>query len=309
MAGHVVVGAGAVGRAVAAQLVARGEEVRLVSRSGAGPEVVGARRVALDVADGEALVRETEGAVALYNCINPPSYDVWATWWPPAAAAFLRAAQETGAVLAVTGNLYPYGEVDGPMVEGMPDTARGAKGALRARMWADVREAHEAGRLRGFEVRGSDYVGPGVGTAHVARVAPRALAGRPVRVFGRTDVPHSMTDVRDVARTLVAVVDRPEAHGRVWHVPTNPARTQAETIADLCRAVGRPPVRVRSQPRALLTVGGAVVPLLRELRETAHQFECPYVLDSTAAQRELGLAPTPWDEVCRASAEAALAGQ
>jgi len=251
----------------------------------------------------------TQGAVALYNCINPPSYDVWSTWWPPAARAFLTVAERTGAVLAVTGNLYPYGRVTGPMVEGQPDSGTGTKERLRAQMWADMLAAHAAGRASVVEVRGSDYMGPGIGAnaSHVAAVAPRALAGRSVRMFGRVDVAHTMTDVRDVARTLVAVVDRPDTWGRTWHVPSNPARTQAETVADVCRSVGRAPVRVRPWPRALLSVGGVAVPFLREMRETAHQFGSPYVLDSTAAQRELGLTPTPWEEVCRATAEHALA--
>ena len=73
----------------------------------------------------------------------------------------------------------------------------------------------------------------------------------------------------------------------------------------MCRAAGREPVRVKGWPRALLGIGGRLVPLLREMRETVYQFERPYVLDSSAIERELGLAPTPWDEVCRATAEAA----
>ena len=48
------------------------------------------------------------------------------------------------------------------------------------------------------------------------------------------------------------------------------------------------------------------VPVLRELRETEYQFLEPYVLDSSAIERELGLAPTPWLEVCRATADNAL---
>ena len=42
--------------------------------------------------------------------------------------------------------------------------------------------------------------------------------------------------------------------------------------------------------------------VLRELRETEYQFTRPYVLDSAAITRELGLEPTPWAEVCRATA-------
>ncbi len=59
---------------------------------------------------------------------------------------------------------------------------------------------------------------------------------------------------------------------------------------------------MRVWPKALLSVGGRFVPLLREMRETVYQFERPYVLDSSAITRELGLEPTPWSEVCRATA-------
>jgi hypothetical protein len=59
---------------------------------------------------------------------------------------------------------------------------------------------------------------------------------------------------------------------------------------------------VHGVPRTVLSVGGVVVPLLREMRETVYQFERPYVLDSSAITRELGLAPTPWADVCRATA-------
>jgi len=158
------------------------------------------------------------------------------------------------------------------------------------------------------EVRGSDYVGPGVSTStgHIARVAPAALRGRTVRVLGRPDQPHSFTDVRDMARALVTVGSEPSAWGRVWHAPTNPAKTQAEVIADVCHAVGREPGKVRPMPWFVLGVLGAVVPVIRELRETEYQFSRPYVLDSSDIEQRFGLAPTPWDEVCRATAENAL---
>lgn len=303
---HLVVGAGAVGRAAAHELTARGSEVVLVSRSGTGPQIEGVRREAADVADAERLSALADGATAIYNCINPPSYDVWTTYWPPIAAAFLQAAERSGAVLAVAANLYPYGPVDGPMVEGLPDAATGTKARLRARMWADAKELHDAGRIRTVEVRGADYMGPGVGMAHIPYVMPKALQGKAVRVFGSADQPHSWTDVRDMGRALVALVADESTWGRVWHAPTNAPRTQAEAVADTCRSVGREPVRVRAWPRAVLSLGGAVVPLLREMRETAYQFERPYVLDSSAIESQLGLKPTPWDEVCRATAATAL---
>jgi len=300
---HVVVGAGPVGRATAEELASAGHEVLLASRSGTGPDVPGADRVAVDAADAARLTELATDARAVYNCVNPPAYDQWPTMWPPVAAALLAAAERTGAVLVTAGNLYPYGPVDRPMVEGMPDAATGTKARIRAAMWADALAAHEAGRVRAAEVRGSDYMGAGVGDGgHIPRVVPRALAGKPVRVIGSPDQPHSWTDVRDMARALVAVAADETAWGRVWHAPTNPPRTQREAVADVCRAAGKEPVGVRGYPKAVMALGSLLSPMLRELGETTYQFERPYVLDSSAISRELGLEPTPWDEVCRRTA-------
>ena len=305
---HVVVGAGPVGLATAELLVEQGKEVVLVSRSGAGPEVHGVRREAADVADAGRLTELAEGATALYNCVNPPSYTVWPEFWPPVAAAFLEAAEWTGAVLVTAAALYPYGPVDEPMVEGLPDAASTKKALIRAGMWVEAKRRHEAGRISAVEVRGSDYVGPRVSTStgHIARVAPAALEGKTVRVFGRPDQLHSFTDVRDMARALVLVAGEPSAWGRVWHAPTNAAKTQTEVLQDVAASVGRTIGKVKSMPHALLSVGGVVVPMLRELRETEYQFAAPYVLDSSDIEKTFGLSPTPWAEVCRATAENAL---
>lgn len=306
---HLVVGAGPVGRHTALLLAGRGERVTLASRSGTGDALPGVRRVAVDAADADALATLADGSVAIHNAVNPPSYDVWPQWWPPVAEAFLTAAERTGALLVSAGPLYAYGPLADPdrvMTEDLPDAAQGVKGALRASMTAEAMTRHRAGRLRAVEVRGSDYMGPGVTTAHVAAVAPRALSGKGVRMFGDPRLPHSYTDVRDMARAMVHLVDESESWGRVWHAPTNEARSSVETVADVCRAAGREPVAVRAWPRAMLGLGGLVVPFLREMRETVYQFERPYVLDSSAITERFGLAPTPWEEVCAATAASAL---
>lgn len=304
---HVVVGAGPVGRAAAALLAERGSEVILASRSGTGAEVAGVTRATVDAASSGALGDLADGAVALYNCVNPAQYHRWATLWPPVADAFLSAARRSQALLVTAANLYPYGPVDGAMVEGMPDAGTGEKAVVRARMWAAARDGHTSGRLRAVEVRGSDYMGDGVGAgAHVPRVLPQALRGKAVRVIGSADQPHTWTDVVDMARCMVAVVDREDAWGRIWHAPSNQPRTQREAVQDVCRVMGRPPVPVRTVPGLALSALGRIAPTIGALRETAYQFERPYVMDSSAAQEQLGLAPTPWDEVCRRSGEDAL---
>ncbi|MBT2501268.1 NAD-dependent epimerase/dehydratase family protein [Curtobacterium sp. ISL-83] len=296
---HVVVGAGPVGRAVATRLVDRGAEVVVVTRSGRHTGLDGVTHLALDATDATALTRVADGAAALYNCANPGDYTQWDRVWPPLAAALLTAAERSGAVYAITGNLYPYGPVDGPMHEGLPDAATDHKGVLRARMWADALAAHTAGRLRAVEVRPADYVGPGIGAnGHVTRVLPTALRGGAVTMIGRTDQPHSFTDVGDVARTLVAAALDETAHGRTWNVPSNAPRSQAEALTDMLRVAGKPPVTIRRLPAGMIRAMGLVVPFMRELSELSYQWNAPYVLDDSAARAHFGLEPTLWNEVC-----------
>ena len=300
---HVVVGAGPVGSATALLLAERGHQVRLVTRSGSGPDHPAITRAVADASSATDLAGLAEGAVALYNAANP-AYHRWATDWPPIAAALLGAAERSGAVLATVSNLYAYGPVDGPMTEDLPLLATGTKGRVRAQMWRDALAAHDAGRVRVTEVRGSDYLCPGEGSQLGDRVMPRLLAGKRVQVLRSADTAHTWTSVADVARLLVTVVDDERAWGKPWHVPSNPPRTQREAVADLCRAAGVPVVGVGGLPRALRAALRLVNPLMRELPEVAYQLEHPFVLDSSAAQRTFDLAPTPWDEVLAAQVAA-----
>ena len=299
---HVIVGKGAVGSTTAALLEAEGEEVRIVSRSGGAD----GRHVALDAGDAGALRAACAGATAIYNCANP-AYHRWATDWQPIAAALLDAAETTGAVLVVTGNLYGYGPVDGPITEDLPLAATGVKGRVRARMWQDALARHEAGRVRVTEARASDFHAPGLtDNSHLGRLVPSIVRGKPVYVLGDPDVPHSWSYVPDVARTLIRLAADEQAWGRPWHVPTPPAVSQREAVATLARAAGVDAVPVRRIPWPVVRAAGVAVPMLRELRETRYQFDRPFVLDSSAATETFGLEPTPFDEAAAATVGVAV---
>lgn len=301
---HLVVGAGPVGRHVAQLLAARGSEVVVATRSGSGTGISGVEHLALDASDTGALTAAADGASVLYNCANPGTYTTWEKVWPPLASALLTAAERSGAVYAITGNLYPYGPVDGPMHEALPDSATDHKGVLRARMWADAKALHDAGRIRAVEVRGSDYMGPGIGdNGHVSRQLPALSNGSRAWVVGRKDRPHTFTDVLDVARLLVAAAQDESAHGRVWNVPSNPPRTQEQALADVMAAAGRPAPTVSAVPAPVVGAMGLFVPMMRELADLSYQWTRPYVLDDRAAREHFSMQPTPWDEVCRRTVE------
>lgn len=296
---HLVVGAGAIGTGIARLLAEAGYDVTLASRSGEGTAYDGVRRLALDATDADALARAADGAASLVNAVNPPSYTHWERDWPPMAGAFLAAAERSGAGLVTVGNLYGYGPTaEQPLTEATPLAATGPKGQVRAQMWRDALGLHTAGRLRATELRASDYFGPGaraqVSYANSYVMAP-AVSGKTVRlVLGLPDVPHSWTYLPDIARLGAALATSDLGWGRAWHVPTSEPRTIRELANAAAAAAGRPEPTVVTMPgRGLLT---AVVPMLRATRETAYQFEKPFVVDSSAAEKAFGLSATPWDE-------------
>ncbi|MEH0841854.1 NAD-dependent epimerase/dehydratase family protein [Micromonospora sp. CPCC 205711] len=299
---HVIVGSGPIGTATTRLLVERGDRVRVVTRRGTGLAHPAVERIAADAADADRLTALTEDAVALHNCANP-AYHRWPTEWPPLAAALLTAAERSGAVLATVGNLYGYGPVDAPMTEATPLAATGVKGQVRNRMWTEALAAHRAGRARVTEVRGSDYLGAN-GTSLPMMVLPKVLAGQRVFLPVDWDAPHTWTYIDDVARTLVAAATDPRAWGRAWHVPSSPAVSMRELATRAANLAGAPAPKLTRMPYPVLWLGGLVNPIAKELRETAHQFHRPFVMDSTAATATLGVAPTPLDRALAETVEA-----
>ncbi|RSM64541.1 NAD-dependent epimerase [Actinoplanes sp. ATCC 53533] len=293
---HVIVGASGVGVATARLLADRGEQVKIVTRSGSGPEHPAIERIAADATDGKRLTAITEGAAALYNAANP-RYDRWLTDWPPLASALMTAAERTGAVLASAATLYGYGLVTGPMSETTPLTATHPKLRLRAQMWRDALAAHRAGRIRATEVRSSDFV-QGTG-AFGLMVAKPVLAGKRTVVTFAPDQPHSFTSVNDAAAALIAVAADPRAWGRAWHAPTNAPLTLRQLAARFAEVAGAPAPKLTAVPYAALWTAGVFVPIVRELRTTRYQWDRPFIMDSAATEETFDLKPQPLDDALR----------
>ena len=299
MGRYVVMGAGAVGQNTAKELVVAGHEVTLVSRSGRGGHLDGVEAVSADATDVDRVTGLARGADALVNALNPPDYSTWDRDWPPLAASLLGAAERTGAGLVIVGNLYGYGRVDGPMTEQSPLRPNGHKGALRVRMWQDALAAQADGRVRVTELRASDYTGPGIGgrmSMLQELVITPVVRRRPVWLLvGDPDAAHTWTDVRDTARLAAVLAQDDRSWGRAWHVPSAPARSMRQVAAEVAPLVGRAPGAVRAIPAPLVRAMGVAVPFLRELAETRHQFDRPFVLDASETERVFGLTATPWE--------------
>jgi len=304
---QVVAGAGPVGWTIAEQLAAQGHRVRVLTRSGSGPDHPAVERLRVDVNDADALSaalvdEDGTAATAVYMCIHGSAYraDVWARELPAAEQIVLDAAARLSekTVVVFPESLYSYSEPHRVMTEDSPREATTGKRGVRRQLLA-ARAAHRAPTV---SVVASDFFGPRALNAMAGeRMVPTVLAGKKVRVLGSADLPHSFTYVPDLAATMIAAAGEPAVWNSVLHAPTGPAVTQREIAAAFARAAGLPAPAVGTIPSWLVRAGAVMNRDMEELAEMLYQFTAPFVMDSAYTERTLGLAPTPLDEAAVAT--------
>ena len=289
---HVVTGAGPVGSTIALQLAEAGQQVRLLTRSGSGPDHALIERQRADASRADQLDAAFAGATVVHHCIHGSAYDAraWRAELPAAEKVVLAAAGRVGAVVVFPESLYSYGPVDRPMTEDLPRTATGGKLGVRT----DLLAQRAASATPTISVASSDFYGPRVRMSHAGeRMIPTVLAGRTMRVVGSLDQPHSFTYVPDLAAAMIRAAATPELWNSFLHAPTAPAVTQRELIERVATTAGVPVPRMSALPIWAVKTLGVVSRSMKELVETGYMFDRPFILDSSASEARLGLSPTP----------------
>ncbi len=289
---HVVVGAGALGQGVARALIARGDRVRLVTRSGKAHVPHGAELVRGDVTDIDAAIRICEGAAVVYHCAGAP-YGSWRKTLPPIMDGVIEGASAVGAKLVYGDNVYLYGHVAAPLTETLPAAASGCNGKVRAQLAETLMAAHRTGKVRATVGRASDFYGP---HARISKAGDgiflRALKGKPAQVLGDPDAPHTYTFIDDFAEALATLGQRTEALGEVWHVPSAPPLTTREFTNLVYETLDRTP-KLTVAPRLAIRLMAAVNPTMRAVDEALYQSEAPWIVDHHKFAQAFGASPTP----------------
>jgi nucleoside-diphosphate-sugar epimerase len=297
----IVLGAsGAIGSHVVDALVTQGRKVRAVTRTPVADRP-GVEQATADLRDPAQLRAALDGATAVVHAAQP-AYTRWAQEFPSLTSAIADAAGAAGARLVLADNLYSYGPVDGPLTEDLPPAATDTKGRVRAAMARDLLDRHDRGELEVVIGRASDYYGPrGVNSTAGATLFGPALTGKPIRMIGSADQPHTWHHLPDVGRALARLIEDPEASGRVWHLPAAPPLTQRELATAVAHAAGREP-KISVLPGFLHRTLALGHPMLRELWGTRYQFTAPFVVDDSRFRTRFpDLMPTPHTEAIAAT--------
>ena len=299
---HVVFGTGAIGRAIAEELVKRGESVRMVNRSGKMDEVpAGVEIVASDLYDSAQVKEVTRGAKVVYQSAQP-EYTQWPEKFPSLQKSIIDGLTGSDAKLVLVENLYMYGKTNGvPMTEHLPHNAHTRKGKTRSEMSKAAFAAHRAGKVRVTAGRGSDFFGPwGLPTAAMGeRTFYPMLHGKAASLIGNIDAPHTHTYISDFGKALVILGERPEADGQPWHVPNdNPHVTQREMLKMVAQEMGIEP-KMSAMGKTMMRIGGLFIPEAKEQVEMMYEFEQPFIVDSNKFEKTFDMKATPMREAIK----------
>ncbi|WP_433433855.1 NAD-dependent epimerase [Nonomuraea sp. CA-141351] len=290
---HVIVGRGATASKTALLLAEDGERVRMISRTGGGPDHPLVEKVAADATDADRLTELAEGADTLFTTAAPP-YHAWPEQFPILTTSLLTAVKRTGVAYVMLGNLYAYGPVDGPITPGFPLAATGRKGRVRARAWEEA----AASGVKVTEVRAGQFYGAGAFSVFSLMVQGPVLEGRLALVPQELDVPHSYSGIGDAARTLVAASRNEQAYGRAWHVPTSTLSVR-ELAGRLAGLAGAPEPRMEKMTERDLTLLAFTEPFWAEMHEVITKPGHPFVIDFSETEKILGVSATSVDDVLR----------
>jgi len=291
----VVIGAGPVGTTIAEQLAGQGRRVRVLTRSGSGPEHELIERRRADATNPADLADAFAGANAVFDCMHASAYDakVWRAELPRAEKTVLDAAGRAGAVVVFPESLYSFGRVTAPITEETPRTATEGKPGVRV----ELLRARDASPTPTVSVAASDFYGPHVGAAGHAgeRMVTAVLDQKTLRVIGDPDAPHSWTYVPDLASAMIKTAHDETLWNSFVLAPTAPPVSQRQLATAYAEVAGLPVPRITGLPGWTLRAVGALHRPTRELMELSFQFEAPFELDSRVSEQRLGLAATPLD--------------
>jgi len=304
-------GTGGFGRAMAQELLRRGQPARCLVRDltrastllGEDPNL---ELIQGDVQDSNAVVRAAEGCHAIIHAINYP-YPKWVPHMARATAHVIAAARASSTTILFPGNVYGLGpQCSAPLTEDAPNQPAGHKGALRVTLEDSLLHATEEGSVRVIVLRAGDYFGPTVRNGLVDPIFGNAAEGKPMRALGDLEVAHQWVFVPDLARAaleFLAIEESLKAF-EVFNYPGYVASPEREFLSQIAEQAGKPGLAIRVLPWSALKLAAMFDGTVRELMELRYLFDQAVILEGSKLRRTLpGFKETPIAEAIRATLE------
>jgi nucleoside-diphosphate-sugar epimerase len=289
---------GAIGVQLAKELSNYTDQIRLVSRN---PHKVnpGDELRAADLSDTAQVDKAISGSAIVYVVIGfEYKVSVWLEKWPPFMRNVITACKEHNAKLVFFDNVYMYDRDDlSNMTEDTPVRPTSKKGMIRAELVKMIFDEVNAGSLTALIARAADFIGD-KNSVLVEMVYKNLAKGKKANWFLDADKIHSFTFTPDAAKATALLGNTADAYNRVWHLPTSPVKLTGKQWIQLFADELKVKPRYSTMPIWMMSIAGVFVPVLKEFKEMAYQYDRDYFFNSSKFQQRFGFEPTsPQDAV------------
>lgn len=298
---QVILGAGgAIGGSLSKALTAYTTDIRQVSRN---PRKVndGDTVLAADLTKAEEVKKAVEGADVAYLLVGLPyNKHIWQQKWPVVMQNTIEACAAANCKLVFFDNVYMYDphHLDG-MDEHTPIGPVSVKGRVRAQIAQDFMLAVEQGKIQGLIARSADFMGTTSNVIPYETIVKNLAKGKAAQWFGRKDKVHNFTFDEDAGKAVAELGNTPSAYGRVWHLPSTQQRlTISDWVALFAKEMNVKP-KISVLPISMMGLLGLFIPILREVKEMAYQYNRDYYFDSGAFTKQFGWTATSEEAIVK----------
>ncbi|MCO5256579.1 MAG: NAD-dependent epimerase/dehydratase family protein [Lentimicrobium sp.] len=290
---------GAIGKKLAKELTAYTKEIRLVSRN---PKAINPddQLMKADLTVAGDVDRAVAGSEIIYLTVGVEySAKAWQQKWPLIMRNVLDSCIRHQAKLVFFDNVYTYDRNHlGNMTEETPVRPSSKKGEVRNQVVNMLLDEMNSGRITALIARAADFIGP-ANSVLIEMVYKNFTKGKKANWFSQVDKVHSFTHTDDAARGTAILGNTPDAYGEVWHLPTSDERiTGKEWIALFAGEMNVAP-KYSTLPDWMLALLGLFIPVLKELKEMAYQYDRDYFFDSSKFNRRFSYVPIRAEEGVR----------
>ena len=283
-------GGGTIGTVLAKELVQFTDQIRIVSRN---PKKVNDtdQLSPADLSDTSQVNKAVEGSEVVYLTVGfDYNRKVWREKWPPLMRTVIEACIQHQAKLVFFDNVYLYDRnFIGHMTEETPINPSSEKGAVRAEIAGMITDEIQRGNLTALIGRSADFYGPNNDkSVLVDAVFKNLQKGKPADWFASVDKLHSFTYTPDAAKAIALLGNTPDAYNQVWHLPTDGRRLTGKQWIEMIAAEMNVPAKMRVLPVWMMGILGLFIPILKEFKEMAYQFDRDYHFDSSKFSNRFG---------------------
>lgn len=289
---------GAIGTPLAKELKKYTDNIRLVARN---PKQVNGtdELVAADLTVGEQVNRAVAGSEVVYLMAGLEyNRKVWQRDWPAVMSHVINACLQYNARLVFLDNVYMYAASEiSHMTETSVIAPPSVKGKVRAQLQEMLFTAIQQRGLKALIARSADFYGPSVKNSPLGiMVADEYRKGK--KAFWQVDASktHTFTYTPDAAKATALLGNTPDAYDQVWHLPTSSEKLTGRDFIEKVAAEMKVAPKYYIFSRGMMGLMGLFVPIVKELKEMAYQYDRDYVFNSSKFEQRFGFTPTSYTE-------------